>query len=121
MSDTSNKFREKRSTDAPELGNFINWHFQENNIKKKKVSDFLGILPTTLNQYFKQSSFQFAILWRISLAVQYNFLMALGERLNIAYETKAEKALKIALAEKQSQLENLEIQLQVFKQIHKIE
>ncbi len=120
MSENTNKFQEKRSTDAPALGNYIHWHIQQNKIAKKTVSEFLGVLPTTLNQYFKQSSFQFTILWRISQAVQHNFLMELGERLDIAYETKAEKALKTALAEKQKQLENLETQLQVFKEIHKI-
>jgi predicted RNase H-like nuclease (RuvC/YqgF family) len=46
--------------------------------------------------------------------------MELGERLDIAYETKAEKALKTTLAEKQKQIENLETQLQVFKEIHKM-
>lgn len=121
MSENTNKFGQKRSNDPPALGNYINWHFQEKKIAKKSVSDFLGVLPTTLNQYFKQSSFQFTILWRVSQAVQHNFLMELGERLNIAYETKAEKALKTELAEKQKQVENLTTQLQVFKQIHKIE
>jgi hypothetical protein len=94
------KFLEKRENDPPSLGNFINWHFQQNKIKKKSISDFLGVIPTTLNGYFKQSSFQFAILWRISQAAQYNFLMDLGERLAIPYETEKEKELT-------AQIENL--------------
>lgn len=119
--DIKKKFLEKRENDPPSLGNFINWHFQQNKTKKKSISDFLGVLPTTLNGYFKQSSFQFAILWRISQAVQYNFLMELGERLAIPYETKAEKELKTQLAENEKQIESLQTQLNLFKQIHKIE
>ena len=42
-------------------------------------------------------------MWRISLAVKHNFLMQLGEELNIPYETKAEKELK-------TQLENLQLE-----------
>ena len=95
--DNKKKFQQKRDNDPPALGNFIHWHFQENKIKKKNVSDFLQVVPLTLNRYFKQSSFQFAILWRISQAVQHNFLMELGERLAIPYETKAEKELKTQL------------------------
>jgi hypothetical protein len=115
------KFQQKRECDAPPLGNFINWHFQQNKIKKKNISAFLQIRPNTLSQYFKQSSFQFAILWRVSQAVQHNFLMELGERLAIPYETKAEKELKNQLAENEKQIETLQTQLDVFKKIHKIE
>ncbi|WP_147298260.1 hypothetical protein [Flavobacterium aquicola] len=60
-------------------------------------------------------------LWRISQAVQHNFLMELGERLSIPYETKAEKELKSQLADSTKQIEALELQLEVFKKIHKIE
>ena len=115
------KFQQIRENDAPPLGNFINWHFQQNKIKKKDIAAFLQIRPTTLTQYFKQPSLQFAILWRISRAVQHNFIMELGERLAIPYETKAEKELKAQLAEKEKQIETLQTQLNLFKQIHKIE
>jgi len=119
--DIKKKFQQKRDNDAPPLGNFINWHFQENKTKKKNVSDFLQVKPITLTQYFKQSSFQFAILWRISQAVQHNFLMELGERLAIPYETKAEKELKSQLTENEKLIELMQTQLSLFKQIHKIE
>lgn len=119
--DIKKKFQQKRDNDAPPLGNYINWHFQENKIKKKNVSDFLQVQPITLTQYFKQSSFQFAILWRISQAVQHNFLMELGERLAIPYETKAEKELKTQLDEQQKEIALLQTQLEVFGRIHKIE
>lgn len=77
--------------------------------------------PLTLNRYFKQSSFQFAILWRILQAVQHNFLMELGERLAIPYETKAEKELKAQLAESEKQVATLHTRLEVFKKTHKID
>jgi len=121
MVDLKKKFLKKRDNDPPALGNYINWHFQENNIKKKEVSDFLGVLPTTLNQYFKQSSFQMAILWRISIAVKHNFFMELGEKLKIPFETVKEKELSKQLLEKEKEIENLKIQLGVYKGIHKVE
>jgi hypothetical protein len=88
------KYLKIRANDPPALGNFIHYHLFINKIKKKEVSGFLEVLPTTLNQYFKQTSFQFSILWRISQAVQHNFILELGEELDIPFETKAEKALK---------------------------
>ena len=120
MIDRQKRFHKKRDDDPKDLGNFIRWHIEQNKIKKRTVSDYLGVLPTTLNQYFKQSSFQFSILWRVSLAVKHNFLMELGEKLNIPYETKAEKALKAQLLEKEEYIKELESQLKVYRGIHKV-
>jgi hypothetical protein len=80
----------------------------------------LNVLPTTLHGYFQQSSFQFAILWRISQITEHNFLMELGERLGIPYETKTEKKLKAQLAEKEKQMEIMQSQLDLFREIHKV-
>ena len=120
MIDLQKKFLKKRDNDPKNLGNYIQWHIEQNKIKKRSVSETLGILPTTLNQYFKQPSFQFNILWRISLAVKHNFLMELGEQMDIPYETKTEKALKAQLQEKEEHIKELESQLRVYKQIHKV-
>ena len=120
MIDLQKKFLKKRDNDPKNLGNYIQWHIEQNKIKKRSVSETLGILPTTLNQYFKQPSFQFNILWRISQAVKHNFLMELGEQLGIPYETKAEKALKAQLQEKEEHIKLLENELRVYKQIHKV-
>ncbi|WP_379967241.1 transcriptional regulator [Epilithonimonas sp. UC225_85] len=121
MIELKKKYLEKRLDDPPALGNFINWHFKQNNTRKKEISTFLDILPTTLNQYFKQPSFQFGILWRISQAANHNFLMQLGERLGIDYQTKKEKELLELLQEKDAEINSLKTQLGVYKQIHKIE
>ena len=119
MIDSQKKFLKKREDDSPDLGNFIHWHIQENNIKKRIVSDYLGVRSTTLNRYFKQSSFQWSILWRVCRAININLIMDMGERLGIPYETKAEKALKAVLEEKEKEIEKLKIQLGVYEQMHK--
>lgn len=120
MLNNGKRYLKKRKDDPKPLGNYIQWHIEQNKIKKSSVSKYLDITPTSLNQYFKQTSFQFSILWRISLAVKHNFLMELGEQLGIAYETKAEKALKAQLLEKEEHIKSLETQLKVYKGIHKI-
>lgn len=118
--DIKKEFLQKRDNDPPALGNFVHYYIYNNKIKKKKVSDFLNVLPTTLNNYFKKSSLQLIIVWRISQVVEYNFLMDLGERLGIPYETKGEKELKVQLAEKDKQIEILQTQLNLFERIHKV-
>ena len=117
MLDFTKRYQKKRNDDPKDLGNFVRWHIEQNKIKKLIIAEYLDVSPTTLNQYFKQSSFQFSILWRISLAVKHNFIMELGEKLNIPYETKAETELKAQLLQKEKEIEKLEIQLQVYKEI----
>ena len=63
---------------------------------------------------------QTAILWRLSLATNYNFLMYLGEKLNIAYETKTEAVLKQEIATKNEQIKKMEIELELFKKLYGI-
>jgi transcriptional regulator with XRE-family HTH domain len=121
MKDRSKKYLQKSTDDALHIGNLIAWVIQEKHLKKKDVSQYLNVLPTTLNQYFKQPSVQVAILWRLSKALNYNLLMDVGERLQIPFETKVEKELKEDLATKNGELEHLKIELNLLKRIHKIE
>lgn len=120
MLDLSKRYQKKRTDDPKHLGNQIQWYIEQNKIKKLSVAQYLDIAPTTLNRYFKNSSLQLSILWRISLAVKHNFLMQLGEQLGIPYETKAEKALKAQLLEKEEYIKELESQLKVYRGIHKV-
>ena len=119
MIDNQKRYQKKREDDPKHLGNYIKWHIESHHIKKKNVSDFLQVLPISLNRYFKQSSFQFSILWRISLAVKHNFIIQLGEELNIPYETKAEKELKAQLELLQQENHDLKKENQLMKEIFK--
>ena len=119
MIDNQKRYQKKRDDDPKHLGNYIKWHLESNKIKKKSVSDFLNVQAITLNRYFKQSSFQFSILWRISLAVKHNFLMQLGEKvLKIPYTTQKEIDLQNQLAQKEEEIKILNIKLEAFREIY---
>ncbi len=111
------KYLEKGENDHPALGNFVHWYILELHLKKKDISEALNILPTTLNQYFKNRSMQFGILWRLSQAMKFNMVMAIGEHLDIPFETKVEKALRAELAEKEERIKTMEIELGVYGRI----
>ncbi|HEU4788093.1 MAG TPA: transcriptional regulator [Flavobacterium sp.] len=116
MISTSNKYRNGKGEHYPVIGNFIHYHIIHNKIKKADVARALGILPTGLNEYFKKESLQFAILWKLSMAMNYNFIAHLGEYLPYRFETIREKALKEELAEKDAIIQKMEIQLEVFRE-----
>lgn len=116
----SKKYLQKREDDLLHIGNLVAWIIQEKHSKKKDVSQALAIAPNTLNKYFKHSSLQAAILWRLSKALNYNFFMFIGQKLMINFETNTERELKKQLAEKEELLAKMKIELDLLKKIHKI-
>lgn len=121
MEDIKKKFLQIDDTDPLHIGNLVHWEIKQQNLKKKDVAEQLGIIPTTLNQYFKQSSLQTKILWRLSRAVNFNFLMYLGQKLDVDFETEKEKALQEQLKGKEAEILSLKTQISVYRQINKIE
>lgn len=117
MINRNKKYLAKRDGDHPSVGNLVHWYILELNLKKKNIAEELGIVSTTLNEYFKNQSLQFSIVWRLSQAMKFNLIMALGEHLNIPFETKAEKALRAELAEKEEKIKALETELLVYRKI----
>ncbi len=111
------KFKVVKKGDNPALGNFVRYYLHQNKVEIKTVSDGLGVHYNTVNKYLKNTSFQFTILWRISKIVNYNFLMDLGEWLDIPFETKAEKALKEQILEKEATIEKLQNEIEILRSV----
>src|SRR6478609_2729274 len=101
----------------PRVGNLVHYHILEQKIKKADISRALDIIPTSLNDYFKKDTLQFAILWKLSHAMKHNFLAQLGEFLPYHFETESETALKKELAEKNERIKKMEIQLEAFREM----
>ena len=79
----------------------------------------LDIIPTTLNQYFKQDTLQFTVLWKIIKALNYNFLASLAEYLHIPFETYKMKEMQKQLDENAKTIEKLEMQIETYKEVLK--
>jgi len=121
MKDRTKKFLQPKENDNIHVGNLVQWEIEQRPIQKKDVAAKLEITTTTLNQYYKQASLQTTILWRLSRAIRFNFLMYLGQKMDVDFETKKEKVLQEQLKEKEEEILLLKTQLEVYKHIHKIE
>ena len=119
MISNNRKYKNGKGEHYPVIGNFIHYHIVQHKIKKAEVARQLGILPTGLNDYFKRDTLQFAILWKLSLALKHNFIAQLGEYVPFPYENKREKALKKELQEKNEHIQKLEIQLETLREMIK--
>jgi hypothetical protein len=121
MIDRTKRYLQKLPNDNLHIGNLIAWVIQEKHLKKVNIAQQLNIKPASLNQYFKQSSIQLGILWRLSQIMEYNFLSDLADRLPIPFETKKEVILNNMLSEKEEELKSIKKELNLLKKIHKIE
>jgi 23S rRNA U2552 (ribose-2'-O)-methylase RlmE/FtsJ len=119
MATTSPKNKTQTSVQYPEIGNFVHYHIMQNKIKKADLARTLAIAPKVLTGYFKRDSLQLAVLWKLSLAMEHNFLAHLGEYLPYRYETQREKALLEQLIEQNEQIKEMKIQIEVYKEITK--
>ena len=53
--DLSKKYKKITDAKYPDVGNFINYHLQSNKLSKAQLARDLGISPTTLNDYYKNT------------------------------------------------------------------
>ncbi|PKB17712.1 transcriptional regulator [Flavobacterium sp. 5] len=117
MKSNNREYKKDLGDRYPIIGNFIHYHIYHNKIKKADVARSLKILPRGLNDYFKRDSLQFAILWKLSIALEHNFIAQLGEYLPYRFESIKEKALKNELAEKDAIIQKMEIQIETMKEM----
>jgi hypothetical protein len=119
MTANNRKYKKDLGENYPPIGNFIHYYIIQNKVRKSDLARALQILPTGLNDYYKRDSLQFAILWKLSLVMKHNFLAQLGEYLPYRFETKLEKSLKEELAQKDAQIQKMEIQLEAFREMNR--
>ncbi len=58
--------------DLPHLGSLVRNKIIEQKMNFAEVSRRMGIKPSTINNYFNQKSLQTRIIWKLSLALEYN-------------------------------------------------
>ncbi|MBF4471079.1 transcriptional regulator [Flavobacterium sp. HJJ] len=117
MTSNKPKYQAINEEHYPINGNMIKYHLSSNKLNKTQVAKDMNILPTTLYKYFKQDSLQLGILWKLSKAVNHNFLAQMSEYLQIPFETQAEKKLKAQLAEKNELINKMEVLLAIYEKI----
>jgi hypothetical protein len=100
------------------VGNFINYHIPQQFIKAD-AARVRNIHPKGPSEYCKRDTLQFAVLWKLSLALKHNFIAQLGEYLPHRFETIREKALKEELAEKEAIIQKMEIQMETMREMIK--
>ena len=101
----------------PHNGKLLADYIQNNRINRAELARKLNKSNTSVYQYAESPSLQMNILWKTSLALNYNFLAELGELLPVNYITVREKELQKQVETLQRELEKLNIELGAYKNI----
>ena len=115
--DTGKKNKSVSTNAYPHNGEVFKKYFTENNVNRAKLARQLGVTPTTVMRYFDSQSLQLGILWKTSQVLKHNFVAELGEQLMVDYTTAHEIELENQLTELKKQVEKMEIELSVYKNI----
>lgn len=117
MIDRSKKYKKESSIPQPHVGEMLTAYIQMHKINRAALARQLGVAENAISDYCRRSSLQLGILWRISVALEYNFFTEFNDKLPFAPESATTIALKQQLAEKEETIAKLEAELEIYRRI----
>ncbi|WP_333600273.1 hypothetical protein [Flavobacterium sp.] len=118
MIDRNKKYKINHGETSIHVGHLLKTYFTVNKCNRAALAKQLGINRNGLTEYVKRESVQVGILWKLSLALQHNFIADVAQQLPIPVTTANETNLLAQLDEKNKTIEKLEIELAVYKRIN---
>lgn len=112
---TTKKYQIQGQFAHPHIGDLIQRVLTEKGLSHAEVARRLGVRQTTFFGYIYQESIQFGILWKISIAVNYNFFNDLLSHLpEVVLKSNLSVIDKIVL-EKDNEIADLRKEIEVYK------
>lgn len=105
------------TTAYPHNGKLLQGYLTSHNIRIVDLARGMKVASPTVFQYFNSQSLQLNIWWKISQALNHNFLAELAEQLPVEHITAREKELQNQIDALQKELEKTNIELSVYKNI----
>ena len=115
--ETTNNYQVQASGNYPHIGKMLAAYFANISLNRAKLSRQLKLADSSVLRYLQRDSMQFKTLWNISIALNHNFIAEMGEKLPVDYVTTREKELQEQVETLQKELEKLNIELGVYKNI----
>lgn len=101
----------------PHIGNLIKDVLEMRGLSQSEVARRIGVKPTTFYGYLFQESIQFGILWKISIAVNYNFFAEMVNHLPESVIKSKPSVYDNTLHEKEAEIEDLKKEIEIYKNL----
>lgn len=115
--ETNRNIKALNADEYPNIGSVLANFFKKHSINKSKLATQLNVPNTSVTRYVARDTLQFMTLWNISISLNHNFIAELGELLPVEFVTKRELLLQKQIDALQKDLEKLNIELSVYKNI----
>jgi len=101
----------------PDLGKMLTDYFTNHSVNLSKLARHLKLGNYSLKRYLNSESMQMKTLWNLSIALNHNFIAEQADKMPVEYISEKEKALQSQIEDLQKQLEHLNIELTVYRNI----
>jgi len=109
------KYQEKVKNPHPHIGMLVKRIMEEKKISQAELARRMQLTPTSIVNYFKQSSLQFGILWNIGIALEHDFLTELTNYYPADITFNSNSKLVEELNNKTNQIKDLEKEIEIYK------
>lgn len=101
----------------PHIGKMIEKKVKESGKSKASIAAMLGVSPIGFARYFEQSSVQFRILWKISIALKHNFLAELIDYLPQETRDQSQSNFQKTIESQAQEIADLKKEIAIYKSI----
>ena len=108
---------DETKNNMPHNGKFLTDYLLKNDINRAGLARKMNVSNTSVYQYAGSPSLQMSILWKASIALNHNFVAELGELLPVKHKTGNEIQLEEEIKALEAQLEKLNLELSVYKDV----
>ena len=115
--ETSNNFPAQTAVNCPDIGKILSTYFESISLNRAKLSRQIKMSGSSVFRFLDRDTMQIKTLWSICTALNHNFIAELGEKLPVKYVTTSEKELQAQVETLQKELDRINIELSVYKNI----
>ena len=115
--DTTKKYKIPGAAPHPHIGKLIQIKVREKQLTYAEVARRIGVNATVFQAYLSNASVQFGILWKISIAIEYNFFADLMPYLPARTLNNNDSIFQQKIKEQDLEIADLKKEIEIYKGI----
>lgn len=115
--DTTKKYKIPGAAPHPHIGKLIQIKVREKKLTYAEVARRIGVNATVFQAYLSKASVQFGILWKISIAIEYNFFADLMPYLPSSTLNNNDSEFQKKIKEQDHEIADFKKEIEIYKGI----
>lgn len=103
----------------PHIGQMIEAKTREQGRSNTEIASKIGVSPIGYARYFERETLQFSAIWKISMALKYNFIADLMDYLPEAVVHNSQSSFKEKMEAQAREIIDLKKEIEIYKGILK--